>query len=134
MAAVAPAWRPGTPRTVAWANARGTVTVEDADTAKVLRSYRSGGVEHLAWSADGRKLLIAGRRHGTIHDFATGARTRLALDGDLLAAAYGPRGLALAVAARRPDRDPPARHRPVHRRRPPRRPRMVAGRPLAAGG
>ena len=98
MAAIAPAWRPGTPRTVAWANARGTVTVEDADTAKVLRSYRSGNVEHLAWSADGRKLLIAGRRNGTIHDYATGTRTRLALDGDLLAAVYGARGLALAVA------------------------------------
>jgi WD40 repeat protein len=97
MAAVAPAWRPTTPRTVAWAAQDGTVTVEDADTAKVLRTYRSGGVRRLAWSADGRKLLIAGRRHGTIHDYVTGARTRLELEGDLLAAAYGRRGLALAV-------------------------------------
>jgi len=97
MAAVAPAWRPTTPRTVAWAATDGTVTVEDADTAKVLRTYRSGGVRHLAWSADGRKLLVAARRHGTIHDYATGTRTRLDLDGDLLAAAYGRRGLALAV-------------------------------------
>jgi hypothetical protein len=97
MADVAPAWRPGTPRTVAWADARGTVTVEDADTAKVLRRYRSGGVRHLAWSADGRSLLIAGRRHGTLHDFVTGVRNPIALDGELLAAAYGPRGLALAV-------------------------------------
>jgi hypothetical protein len=96
MAAVAPAWRPATPRTIAWAAQDGTVTVEDADTAKVLRTYRSGGVRHLAWSADGRKLLIAGRRHGTIHDYVTGATTRFRLDGDLLAAAYG-RGLALAV-------------------------------------
>ena len=38
MAAVAPAWRPSAPRTVAWASADGTVTVEDADTAKVLRT------------------------------------------------------------------------------------------------
>ena len=97
MAAVAPAWRPTTPRTVAWTNTNGTVTVEDADTAKVLRSYRSAGVRHLAWSRDGRKLLIAGRRNGTIRDYVTGTRTRLALEGDLLAAAYGPRGLALAV-------------------------------------
>jgi hypothetical protein len=97
MANVAPAWRPAAPRTVAWANRHGTVTVEDADTAKVLRSYRSGGVRHLAWSADGRKLLIAGRRHGAIRDYVTGARTRVTLDGDLLAAAYGPHGLALSV-------------------------------------
>ncbi|WP_028064540.1 WD40 repeat domain-containing protein [Solirubrobacter soli] len=97
MAPVAPAWRPTTPRTVAWANANGTVTVEDADTAKVLRSYRSAAVRHLAWSHDGRKLLIAGRRNGTIHDYVTGARTPVKLDGDLLAAAYGPPGLALAV-------------------------------------
>jgi Tol biopolymer transport system component len=97
MAALAPAWRPGTSRTVAWANTRGTVTVEDADTAKVLRTYRSGGVEHLAWSADGRQLLIAGRRHGSIHDVATGTRSALRLRGDLLAAAFGPAGLALTI-------------------------------------
>jgi hypothetical protein len=96
MAAVAPAWRPNTPRTVAWAAGDGTVTVEDADTAKVLRTYRSGGVHQLAWSNDGRKLLIAGRRHGTLHDFATGRTSRLDFDGDLLAAAYG-HDLALAV-------------------------------------
>ena len=48
------------PRTVAWAATDGTVTVEDADTAKVLRTYRSGGVRQLAWSGDGRKLLVAG--------------------------------------------------------------------------
>ena len=39
MAAVAPAWRPNTPRTVAWAAKDGTVTVEDADTAKVLWTF-----------------------------------------------------------------------------------------------
>ena len=72
------------------------MTVEDADTAKVLRTYRSGGVEQLAWSGDGRKLLIAGRRHGTIRDFATGRTSRLDFDGDLLAVAYG-HDLALAV-------------------------------------
>ncbi len=38
MAAVAPAWRPSEPHTVAWAATDGTVTVEDADTAKVFRT------------------------------------------------------------------------------------------------
>ena len=42
MAAVPPAWRPNEPRTVAWAAKEGTVTVEDADTAKVLWSTGPG--------------------------------------------------------------------------------------------
>ena len=58
-----------------------------------------GPVHHLAWSGDGRRLLIAGRRHGAIHDFATGRATKLELaaDEELLAAAYGGNRLALAV-------------------------------------
>jgi hypothetical protein len=101
MADIAPAWRPNTPRTVAWAAEDGTVTVEDADTAKVLRSYRSGGVRHLAWSSDGRRLLIAGRRHATIHDFVTGRATRVDPGGEIVAAAYGSE---LALALRRGSR------------------------------
>lgn len=103
MAAVAPAWRPSVPRTVAWAAADGTVTVEDADTAKVLRTYRGGPVRTLAWSGDGRKLLSAGRRHGTIRDFATHKTTRLTLQRgeELLAATYAPRGNRLTLAVKR---------------------------------
>ena len=48
------------------------MTVEDADTAKELWTHHGGPVHHLAWSGDGRRLLIAGRRHGAIHDLATG--------------------------------------------------------------
>ena len=73
------------------------MTVEDADTAKVLRTYRSGGVRHLAWSDDGRTLLIAGRRHGTIRDFVAGTSAPLRLDGDLLAVAAARGRFALAV-------------------------------------
>ena len=97
MAAVAPAWRPNTLRTVAWAAKDGTVTVEDADTAKVLWMFRSGGVRHLVWSADGRTLLIAGRRHGTLHDVVAGTSTRLRLDGELLAVAAARDRFAFAV-------------------------------------
>ncbi|MDA0183858.1 hypothetical protein OJ997_26365 [Solirubrobacter phytolaccae] len=96
MAPVAPAWRPGHPRTLAWAGYDGTVTVEDADTAKVLWSFRSSQVRQLAWSSDGRRLLVAGRRDGTIHDVVTGARARVRVDGKIVAAAFG-RRLALAV-------------------------------------
>ena len=99
MAPVAPAWRPGTARAVAWANDRGTVTVEDADTAKVLWTHKGGPVHHLVWSGDGRKLLIAGRRHGAIHDYDTRRTTKLdlAADEELLAATYHGNRLALAV-------------------------------------
>ena len=132
MAAVAPAWRPGAPRTVAWAASDGTVTVEDADTAKVLRTYRSGGVHHLAWSGDGRKLLIAGRRHGTIRDFVTGRD-------------HPPRCRGRRAARRRLRRRQPSRARRAQRRadrdpRPRRRPSpptaastISSGRPTPAG-
>jgi hypothetical protein len=100
MAPIAPAWRPSERRTVAWAATDGTVTVEDADTAKVLWSKPGGPVRQLAWSGDGRRLLIAGRRHGAIHDLATGRTRKLELaDGEeLLAAAYAPRGNRLTLA------------------------------------
>jgi hypothetical protein len=100
MASVAPAWRPRADRTLAWAATDGTVTVEDALTAKELWTFHAGPVRGLGWSADGRRLLIAGRRAYTIHDLATGKRdgTRLPPGSTLLAAAYGTR-LALAVHA-----------------------------------
>ena len=100
MAAVAPAWRPSERHTVAWAATDGTVTVEDADTAKVFKTYRGGAVRRLAWSGDGRRLLIARRRGGTIHDLTTGDARRLELGrGErLLAAAYAPKGNRLALA------------------------------------
>ncbi|HEY6886479.1 MAG TPA: WD40 repeat domain-containing protein, partial [Solirubrobacter sp.] len=97
MAAVAPAWRPNTPRTVAWAAGDGTVTVEDADTAKVLWTFHSRGVRHLVWSGDGRTLLIAGRRHGTVRDVVAGTSAPLRLDGELLAVAAGRGRMAFAV-------------------------------------
>ena len=76
MAAVAPAWRPTDRHTVAWAATDGTVTVEDADTAKVLESFNTGPVRRLSWSADGRTLLIAGERTYTLAG-DTRRRTRL---------------------------------------------------------
>jgi hypothetical protein len=105
MADVAPAWRPNTPRTLAWAATDGTVTVEDALTAKELWTFGAGPVRALEWSADGRRLLIAGRRSYTIHDVTTGKRdtTRLPAGTRLLAAAYAPAGNRLALAVRTGD-------------------------------
>jgi hypothetical protein len=103
-AAAAPAWRPSDPHTVAWARADGTVIVEDADTGLVLWHHRASGVRHLSWSADGRRLLIAGSRRGAIFDLATGTARRLPLHRgeELTAAAFAPRGNRLALAVRDP--------------------------------
>lgn len=98
MAPVAPAWRPGHARTLAWAAYDGTVTVEDADTAKVLWTFQSSQVRHLAWSGDGRRLFVAGRRNGRIYDLVSGSRARVRGGGRLVAVAFD-RRLALAVFA-----------------------------------
>jgi hypothetical protein len=101
-APAAPAWRPSDARTVAWARADGTVIVEDAFTGLVLWRHRGGPVRHLSWSADGRRLLIAGRRHGAVHELAS-RRTRslrLAPGEELTAAAFAPAGSRLALAVR----------------------------------
>ncbi len=99
MAAVAPAWRPSDDHTVAWAATDGTVTVEDADTAKVLFTHKGAPVHQLAWSGDGRQLLIAGRRNGATYDIDTGRRTPLANHDPIVAAAFNANRLALAVLA-----------------------------------
>ena len=66
----------------------GSVTVEDADTAKVLWSLGPGLVTRLAWSADGRELLD--RRAALVH----GPRRRHAASGPDAAARAGPRSWA----------------------------------------
>ena len=96
MAAVAPAWRPNEPRTIAWAAKDGAVTVEDADTAQIQWWHRDGPVHQLAWSSDGARLLLAGRRRAIVHDFETGKRTRVPVRGEIVAVAFS-RRLALAA-------------------------------------
>jgi Tol biopolymer transport system component len=105
--AVAPAWRPGAPHTLAWVGARGRVEVRDVDTgALVWRSGASvGAVTALAWSADGHRLLARGARRVAVVD-VTGKRAwrvRLPRGARVGAAAWAPRGdrIALAIGAAR---------------------------------
>ena len=100
MAPVAPAWRPSDLHTVAWAGRDGSVTIEDADTAKVLWHVGPGLVTRMSWSADGRELLTAGRRFYTVHDVVTRKikQTRLPRGSSIVGAAYAPRGSRLAIA------------------------------------
>jgi hypothetical protein len=73
--AVAPAWLPRT-HAVAFVDARGRVTVADADTARRLWTRRTQQrPEELEWSTDGRFLLARGASSITI--FGPDGRRRL---------------------------------------------------------
>ena len=96
-----PAWRPNEPRTVAWAAKDGTVTVEDADTAKVLWS-RTGGAGPSP-RVVGRRPAAARRRRAQRRRSTTSSggeprATRRA--GEIVAVAFGRARLALAVLRR----------------------------------
>jgi hypothetical protein len=73
---IAPTWRPDDAHVLAYADARGHVTVTAVDLGRRLfRSPRLPGLRALAWSADGRRLLIARRErltvigaHGPLHE------------------------------------------------------------------
>jgi len=102
-APAAPAWRPNAPRTLAWAKADGTVIVQDAYTGLVLWRHRGGTVRQLSWSADGKRLLVAGARSGAAYAPWGGAahgsrRLRVTRGARLAAAAFAPVGGRLAVA------------------------------------
>jgi dipeptidyl aminopeptidase/acylaminoacyl peptidase len=102
--AVAPAWRPGEPHTLAWVGARGRVEVRDVDTGRVVwRSAASvGAVRELLWSADGRRLLARGQRRLVVLDVHANRVHRIDLPRATTAtsAAWAPRGRRLAVALR----------------------------------
>jgi WD40 repeat protein len=62
VAPVGPAWRPGRRHVLAFAAADGVVTAMAADTGRILlRGPRVTSAFSLAWSADGRRLMVAGR-------------------------------------------------------------------------
>ncbi|HEX6621881.1 MAG TPA: hypothetical protein VF024_19615, partial [Solirubrobacteraceae bacterium] len=102
--AVAPAWRPGAPHTLAWVGASGRIEVRDVDTgALAWRSIaRAGAVTALTWSADGRRLLARGARRVVVFDVARHRswRVRLPRGARVGAAAWAPRGDRIALALR----------------------------------
>jgi hypothetical protein len=61
-APVAPAWRPTSGHVLAYVMPTGQVAVVDADSGRAFwRARGQAPVRSLAWSGDGRRLLIAGR-------------------------------------------------------------------------
>jgi WD40 repeat protein len=105
--AVAPAWRPGAPHTLAWVGSRGRVEVRDVDTgALVWRSAASvGRVRELAWSADGHRLLARGADRAVVLDVHGNRvwRVRLPRGAQVSAAAWAPHGDRMALAVRTAD-------------------------------
>ena len=70
---LAPAWRPGRAHVLAHLDAQRRVVVADTDTAHVLwRGPFRAGARKLAWSADGRRLLVLARWEVTVLDGASG--------------------------------------------------------------
>jgi WD40 repeat protein len=102
--AVAPAWRPGAPHTLAWVSAGGRVEVRDVDTAALVwRSPASvGAVRALAWSADGHRLLARGADRLVVLDAERKLvwRVRLPRGAEVSAAAWAPKGDRIALAVR----------------------------------
>jgi hypothetical protein len=103
--AVAPAWRPGAPHTLAWVGAGGRVEIRDVDTgALVWRSPASvGAVRTLAWSANGHRLLARGDHRVVVLDVEGKGvwRVRLPRRAHVSAAAWAPRGDHIALAVRK---------------------------------
>jgi WD40-like Beta Propeller Repeat len=72
VAPVAPAWRPGPERELAYALRSGRLVVADADTGAVRWRARAGPTAKLAWSGDGKRLLVADGRQ--LRVFGAGGR------------------------------------------------------------
>jgi dipeptidyl aminopeptidase/acylaminoacyl peptidase len=108
VAPAGPAWRPGAPHTLAWVDGSGRVVVRDVDTGALVWQFsgRVGAARSLAWSADGRLLLVGTAGGLRLADpRANQSRAiRLPAGDRAVAAAWAPSGRRLAVVARRGNR------------------------------
>jgi hypothetical protein len=91
------AWRPGAQHVLAIAAAR-RIRAVDADTGRALWTAGVAGARELAWSADGR-LLLAITSRGLQRVSSAGVLLG-GIDRGVTAAAFAPRGHALAVLRR----------------------------------
>ena len=105
-APVAPAWRPRSRHVLTYATQAGEIVTVDAERRRELwRAAARGRVEELAWSSDGRRLLVL--RGGRVDLLTragvhwTGIRPE---SGTVLAAAFRPGSHAIAYAVERGQR------------------------------
>jgi hypothetical protein len=105
-AARAGAWRPGPGYVFAFVDARGVVQARRLEPGRVLWRHRPPTPPFLVqWSADGRRVVLVGRRRIQVLDARGRALREIALASGtrLHAAALAPTGLRLAVVARGAD-------------------------------
>ena len=101
---VTPAWRPlpvrepaGSRHVLAYVGARGMILVVDADTHQRLwRAPAGDGVRELAWSDDGRRLLVVGQRSLRVYSPLGRLVAAFPTRGATLAAAFAPHSHELA--------------------------------------
>jgi dipeptidyl aminopeptidase/acylaminoacyl peptidase len=109
VAPAGPAWRPGSPHTLAWVAASGRLVVRDVDSGALVFGWpaRFRGARQIAWSADGERLLVRTRARVVLFDLRANRlrRVRLAPGRRVVAVAWAPRGRRLAVVVRQAGRD-----------------------------
>jgi hypothetical protein len=103
VADVAPAWRPGGGHVLTYAARDGEVVTVDTGSGRVLwRRRAEGRVAGLAWSSDGRRLLVHGPEAATVLTGAGRPFTGFVPEeGRILAAAFRPGSHAVAYAQER---------------------------------
>jgi hypothetical protein len=92
-ARIAPTWQPGDRRVLAYVTAAGRVELFDADAAAVRWVSRAFARPRLlAWSRDGRRLVVATAARLVLLEPATGRRLREIAFAGAQAVAYDPAG------------------------------------------